>query len=67
MDTQTRAEEEARGLSRRDLLKRAGIVGVAVAVPAAATSSQAAKPKEREALESFTPPRRRPSRRSSTA
>ena len=54
MDTQTRAEEEARGLSRRDLLKRAGIVGVAVAVPAAATSSQAAKPKEREALESFT-------------
>lgn len=43
-----------RALSRRDLLKRAGLVGVAVAAPAGALAPEAASVREREALESFT-------------
>lgn len=43
------------GLSRRDLLKRAGVVGVAAAVPTAAATAPTAEPAEqREQLESFT-------------
>lgn len=54
MHMETRGESEPRGLSRRDLLRKAGLVGVAVAVPTVAASSQAAKLQEREALETFT-------------
>jgi gluconate 2-dehydrogenase gamma chain len=54
MHMETRGESEPRGLSRRDLLRKAGLVGVAVAVPTVATSSRAAKLQEREALETFT-------------
>lgn len=42
------------GLSRRELLKRAGLVGVAAAVPVTAAASSAAPAPEREALHSFT-------------
>jgi gluconate 2-dehydrogenase gamma chain len=43
----------SRALSRRDLLKRAGIVGVAVATPVA-VGTEGAPARERETLESLT-------------
>ena len=43
----------SRGLSRRDLLKRAGIAGVAVATPVA-VATETAPARERERLESLT-------------
>lgn len=49
-----RDEDGSRALSRRDLLKRAGLVGVAAAAPAAALASEAAPARDRERLESFT-------------
>src|SRR5829696_3240044 len=54
MNASERGGNDIRGLSRRELLKRAGIVGVAAAVPAVAAPSAAAPVREREALESFT-------------
>jgi len=54
MEVQERGGNDARGLSRRELLKRAGIVGVAAAVPVTAAASAAAPAPEREALMSFT-------------
>ena len=42
------------GLSRRELLKRAGLVGVAAAVPAGIVAPEAAPVRELEARESFT-------------
>ncbi len=45
---------EAGGLSRRELLRRAGLVGVAATVPAAALASEASSVREREGLESLT-------------
>lgn len=44
----------SRALSRGDLLKRAGLVGVAAAVPAGVLASDAASVRERDALETFT-------------
>ena len=44
----------AGALSRRDLLRRAGVVGIAAAVPVSATASTAASAPEREARETFT-------------
>ncbi|HXV58186.1 MAG TPA: gluconate 2-dehydrogenase subunit 3 family protein, partial [Gaiellaceae bacterium] len=49
-----RDEDGSRALSRRDLLKRAGLVGVAAAAPAGALASEAAPVRDRERLESFT-------------
>jgi len=54
MHVQERGGNDARGLSRRELLKRAGLVGVAAAVPVTAAASAAAPAPEREALQSFT-------------
>jgi gluconate 2-dehydrogenase gamma chain len=45
---------DSRALSRRDLLKRAGIVGVAAATPAAALAPTAATVRELDRLESLT-------------
>ncbi len=44
----------SRALSRGDLLKRVGLVGVAAAVPAGVLASDAAPVRERDALETFT-------------
>ena len=44
-----------RALSRRDLLKRAGIVGVVAAAPAGVLAAEAGAPvRERDRLETFT-------------
>jgi gluconate 2-dehydrogenase gamma chain len=45
---------DSRALSRRDLLKRAGVVGVAAAAPSAALAPTAAPAPERERLEALT-------------
>lgn len=45
---------DSRALSRRDLLKRAGIVGVAAAAPTAAMAPTAAPVRPRERLEALT-------------
>lgn len=45
---------DSRALSRRDLLKRAGIVGVAAAAPTAAMAPEAAPVRPRERLEALT-------------
>lgn len=45
---------DSRALSRRDLLKRAGVVGVAAAAPAATFAPTAAPVPERERLEALT-------------
>jgi gluconate 2-dehydrogenase gamma chain len=45
---------DSRALSRRDLLKRAGVVGVAAAAPSAALAPTAAPAQERERLEALT-------------
>jgi hypothetical protein len=47
-------EPGRRGLTREGLLKRAGVVGVAAAVPGGVVAAQAAKPREREQLAFFT-------------
>lgn len=44
----------SRALSRRDLLRRAGIVGVAAAAPTAALAPMASPVRERERLEALT-------------
>ena len=54
MDVQERRGNDGSGLSRRDLLRRAGLVGIAAAVPVSATASTAAPAPEREARETFT-------------
>jgi gluconate 2-dehydrogenase gamma chain len=45
---------DSRALSRRDLLKRAGVVGVAAAAPTAALAPTAAPVRDRERLEALT-------------
>lgn len=45
---------DTRALSRRDLLKRAGVVGVAAAAPTAALAPTAAPVRDRERLEALT-------------
>lgn len=56
MQTSEKEGHAARAISRRDLLKRAGLVGVAATVPAGAVaaSSAAPRPREREQLEALT-------------
>lgn len=56
MQTSEQDGRAAREISRRDLLKRAGLVGVAAAVPAGAVTagSAAPRPREREQLEALT-------------
>ena len=54
MDAQEPRGNAAGALSRRDLLRRAGVVGIAAAVPVSATASTAAPAPEREARETFT-------------
>lgn len=49
-----RRGDPSRALSRRDLLKRAGVVGVVAATPTAALAPTAASVRERERLESLT-------------
>ncbi len=53
MHSLEKGEGDPRALSRRDLLKRAGIAGVAVATPVA-VATEAAPAREREKLESLT-------------
>lgn len=54
MQTSEQEGHAARALSRRDLLKRAGLVGVAAAVPTGAVTAGSAAPKPREQLEALT-------------
>ena len=49
-----REGDASRALSRRDLLKRAGLVGVAAAAPAGVLAPEATPVPERDALETFT-------------
>ena len=49
-----REGDTSRALSRRELLKRAGVVGVAAAAPAGVLTSEASSVRERDALETFT-------------
>jgi gluconate 2-dehydrogenase gamma chain len=54
MEAFEREGSDSHSLSRRDLLKRAGVVGVVAAAPAVALAPEAAPVRERERLESFT-------------
>lgn len=56
MQTSEKEGHAAREISRRDLLKRAGLVGVAAAVPAGAVTAglAAPRPREREQLQALT-------------
>jgi gluconate 2-dehydrogenase gamma chain len=54
MQPYERGGADSRALSRRDLLKRAGVVGVAAAAPSAALAPTAAPAPERERLEALT-------------
>lgn len=49
-----REGDASHALSRRDLLKRAGLVGVAAAAPAGVLAADATPVRERDALETFT-------------
>lgn len=49
-----RGGNDGRGLTRKRLLARAGIVGVAAAVPSGVLAAEAAGPPQREQLEFFT-------------
>jgi hypothetical protein len=49
-----REGDTSRALSRRELLKRAGVVGVAAAAPAGMLASEASSVRERDALETLT-------------
>ena len=54
MQPYERGGADSRALSRRDLLKRAGVVGVAAAAPTAVLAPEAAPVRERERLEALT-------------